>query len=291
MLAKSYDKITNNRVYDKQYYASRKIDGLRCLIYLGEDGELHTLSRGAMNYDAAMFDILSHPKLIQLFKDNPNLIMDGECYHHGMSLQKLNSVARTQVTAVDYEVLQFYWYDIVDLQLPFYERLEKMESIRNSLDLTFDPEKTFDDGELRIQFVPQELVSGWDNIKILHDKYVSEGWEGVVIRLEDCPYKPNSRTNNMIKVKSYKDSEFLVIGYELGLRGSEDMTFRCITEDGKEFLAKPWGDRDLKEYYVENFEWEFKNKYATIKYFYYSDDGTPLQPSLKSFRIKEDYEK
>ena len=288
MLAKQYEKVTNLKTFDKQYYASRKIDGLRCLIYMGEDGELHTSSRGAMNYDAAMYEILSNPKLIEVFEANPGLILDGECYRHGMSLQRLNSVARTQVTVVDYSILQFYWYDIVDLNLPFDERLKKMESIRDSLGLTFEPERTFNDGELRIQFVPQELISGWDNIKALHDKYVSEGWEGVVIRLVDCPYKPNSRTNNMIKVKSYRDGEFKVIGYELGLRGSEDMTFRCVTEDGIEFLAKPWGDRELKEWYVENFESEILGQYATVKYFYLSDDMTPLQPSVKAIRLKED---
>ena len=106
-LAKQADKVTSKKTFDKKYWGSRKIDGLRCLIYLGDDGELHTASRGAMNYDAAMYEIISHPKLIQLFKDNPGLIMDGECYKHGYSLQQLNSIARTQVKAVDYEILQF----------------------------------------------------------------------------------------------------------------------------------------------------------------------------------------
>ena len=49
MLAKQVDKVTNTKIFDKEWYASRKIDGLRALIYMGEDGELHTASRGAMN--------------------------------------------------------------------------------------------------------------------------------------------------------------------------------------------------------------------------------------------------
>jgi hypothetical protein len=89
-------------------------------------------------------------------------------------------------------------------------------------------------------------------------------------------------------VKQYKDSEFKVIGYELGLRGTEDMVFKCTTEDGIEFLAKPWGDRELKEWYVENFESEILGQYAVVKYFYLSDDGVPLQPSVKAIRLKED---
>ena len=30
--------------------------------------------------------------------------------------------------------------------------------------------------------VPQEKVVGWANIQKLHDKYVGEGFEGIVIR-------------------------------------------------------------------------------------------------------------
>lgn len=288
MLAKQSDKVTNIKTFDKEYYASRKIDGLRALIYMGDDGELHTASRGAMNYDSAMVEILTHPDLIEYFKNYPGLILDGEVYRHGMSLQKINSIARTQVKATDYSVLQFYLYDIVDLQLPFEKRLEKINELAKDLNLTFEPERTFNDNELRIQVVPHEKISGWNNIKSLHDKYVSEGWEGVVIRLADSLYKPNSRTNSWIKVKQYKDSEFKIIGYELGLRGNEDMTFRCITEDGIEFLAKPWGDRELKDWYIENFNEECLNQYAVVKYFYLSDDGTPLQPSVKCVRLKSD---
>lgn len=284
MLAKQADKVTSKKIFDKEWYASRKIDGVRCLIYMGKDGKLHTASRGAMNYDAAMCEILSHPTLLEIFKEYPGIILDGECYHHGLSLQKLNSVARTQVTAVDYEILQFYWYDIVDLNSTFDERFALMQDIRDEFNLIFDPEKEFDYEELRIQFVPQELVTGWDNMMKLHNQYVSEGWEGLVIRDPDRVYKPNGRTNDMIKIKCYKSEDFLVVGYELGLRGNEDMVFICQTNDGKEFKAKPLGDRLQKEEYVKNFDSLYKDHIGECKFFYYSDDGVPLQPCFKAFR-------
>ena len=284
MLAKQVDKVTNNKIFDKSWYASRKIDGLRSLIYMGSDGELHTASRGAMNYDAAMYEILSNKTLIEIFKENPGLIMDGECYHHGYTLQKLNSIARTQKTAVDYEVLQFYWYDIVDVNSTFDERWAFMNDIKDQYELSFDPNKDFKDGELRIQFVPQVLISGYNNMINLHNDYVEEGWEGLVIRDPDKVYRPNGRTNDMIKIKVYKSEDFLVTGYELGLRGSEDMVFICQTKEGKEFKAKPLGDRLQKEEYVNNFESLYKNHIGECKFFYYSDDNVPLQPAFKAFR-------
>ena len=288
MLAKQADKVTNTKIFNKEWYASRKIDGLRALIYMGKDGKLHTASRGAMNYDAAMCEIINHPTLIKLFKDNPGLIMDGECYHHGYSLQQLSGIARTQKTAIDYGILQFYWYDIVDTNSTFDERWAFMQDIKDQLNLTFDPEREFKNGELRIQFVPQIITSSWNAIMDLHNEYVSQGWEGVVIRDPDKVYRPNGRTNDMIKVKLYKSSEFLITGYELGLRGTEDMVFTLVTKDGIEFKAKPHGDREQKQWYVDNFETECLNQYATVKYFYLSDTGCPLQTSVSNIRIKED---
>lgn len=284
MLAKQVDKVTNTKIFDKEWIASRKIDGLRCLIYMGDDGELHTASRGAMNYDAAMSEILSHPDLIKVFKENPGLIMDGEAYRHFWSLQQLNSIARTQVTAVDYSVLQFYWYDIVDTNSTFDERLSYMKDLQDELNLTFEPEREFKRGELRIQFVPQVPVKGYDNMLKLHNQYVEEGWEGLVVRDPDKVYRPNGRTNDMVKIKVYKSEDFKVIDYELGLRGSEDMVFVCEMPDGRTFKAKPLGDRQQKEEYVENFESLYKNHIGECKFFYYSDDGLPLQPAFKAFR-------
>ena len=128
-----------------------------------------------MNYDAAMYEILSHPDLIKVFEENPGLIMDGECYHHGWTLQQLNSIARTQKTAVDYSVLQFYWYDIVDVNSTFDERWAFMQDIRDQLDLKFDPEKVFNNEELRIQFVPQLITSSWNAMIYIMNMYQKVG--------------------------------------------------------------------------------------------------------------------
>lgn len=289
MLAKQADKVTKTTIFNKTWIASRKIDGLRCIIYLGDDGKLHTSSRGATNYDSAMFEILTHPTLIKLFKNNKGLMLDGECYHHGYTLQQINSIARTQKVAKDLEVLQFYWYDIVDVNNPFKSRLAKMKSIVEELkeygsEIGWEPDRVFKENELRIQFVPQVEVSGWDNMMKLHNEYVSEGWEGLVIRDPERPYKPNGRTNDMIKIKIYKDDCFKVIGKEAGLRGSEDMVFIMEMPDGRIFKAKPFGDREQKEEYWINFDKKYKGHIGECKFFYYSDDGIPLQPAFKAFR-------
>ena len=76
-----------------------------------------------------------------------------------------------------------------------------------------------------------------------------------------------------------------LFGLSEGLR-DEDMCFTLITDNGIEFKAKPMGSREIKEQYRRNI-YRLVGKKATVKYFYYSDEGTPLQPVLKCIR---DYE-
>lgn len=291
MLAKQSDKVAN-KTFDRLWYASRKIDGVRALFYY-KDGKILTASRGGGDYNYSTTHITKHPKMIKLFEDNPELILDGELYRFGKSLQEISGAARLEKNAVDCEWLEYYIYDVVNTSKTFEDRLEILSYIEDTLEISFDPERSWNTGELQVQIVPHEEVEGWLEIKSLHDRYVKEGWEGVVIRDPKRPYKPGGRSNDMLKVKDYTDSEFKVIGYELGLRGTEDMVFICVTEYGNEFKAKPCGNRELKEWYVDNFDTACLNKMAKVKFFYYSNGndevtGVPLQPTLIAFRDKSD---
>lgn len=288
MLAKSYDKVKQSTIDKEDYwFASRKIDGVRCSFYW--DGErIRTASRGGGDYDYACQHFIQNEQFIEFFKRHPKCILDSELYKHGKSLQQISGAARLEKNAVDCDWLEAYVYDVMYEDVPFKIRLKILNKIKEELNLGFDPERSWNKGELQVQMVPHEKVSGFDAIMDLHNKYVSEGFEGVVIRNPNKCYGFGKRTNDMIKVKCYKTDEFLVTDYELGLRGTEDMVFVCETKEGIQFKAKPHGDRAQKEWYVENFDRMCKNQMATIKYFYMSDDNCPLQPSLVTFRYKSD---
>lgn len=282
MLAKQADKVAAS-TFEREWYASRKIDGVRMSLYFKND-KIHTASRGGGDYDPACQHFIKHPKLIEFFNNHPDLVLDGELYKSGKTLQQISGAARLEKNACDCDWLEYYIYDVMIPDMPFLERLKVLNQIAEELDLGFEPEREWKEGELQIQMVPHEKVSGWLNVKALHDKYVSEGWEGVVIRDPKKNYKFGGRGSEMIKVKMYKDDTFKVVGYELGLRGSEDMVFICELPDGRTFKAKPFGDREQKEEYVNNFEEKYKNQIGECKFFYYSDDNIPLQPAFKAFR-------
>lgn len=279
MLAKQEKDIKNRKIFDNKWYISRKVNGVRCLIYF--DGKnIRTASRGATNYDIAIIHIIQHPILEEFFKNHPDAILDGEVFKKDWSLNKISGICRSQKTVNDGKDLQFYWYDIVDLEQSFSERWKIMQEWSKELQLSdFDPYKYFSDSDLHIQFLPQELISGFENMKKLHDEWVKEGWEGAVIRNPDSVYKPGSRGNDWIKIKVYQDAEYPIVGLSEGLR-DEDMCFILETPNGQRFNCKPIGDREQKQWYRDHID-ELVGKNLTIKYFEMSGvEGSeiPQQP-------------
>lgn len=275
MLAKDYNKASSN-ILEHKWWASRKIDGTRCLMYY-KDGEVHTASRGGKDYDYSLQHITRHPDVIEFFEENPEIILDGEVYVHGLSLQTISGLVRLEIDVYDKcEKLEYWVYDIVDPKMKFSDRLDVLEDVVTP---------AFENSDAKIVMVEHVPCEGWLQIKALHDKYVAEGFEGVVIRNPDKPYGVNKRTNDMLKIKNYKDETFKVVGYELGLRGSEDMTFVCELPDKRTFKASPLGDRETKEEYVKNFEEKYKNHLGDCKFFNYSNDGVPCQPKFIAWRF------
>ena len=285
MLAKQSEKVTNQKIFDKEWLASRKLDGVRCLLYY-KDGVVHTASRGGEHYDYSTHHICEYPPLVKFFEENPTVILDGELFRRFKSLQQISGAARMEKTAYDGDWLQ-YW--IYDCYIPDMMAQDRYCFLINELNINqgimvYD-NTDLDDNDDVVRILAQVSVEGWPSMELLHDKYVAEGFEGLVIRDPSKPYKPGGRTNDMIKIKHYQSSEFLVTGYELGLRGSEDMTFICETAEGIVFKAMPVGDREVKAEYVENFEEKYEGHMAECTYFNLSDDGVPTQPKLRVFRF------
>ena len=280
MLAKQESAVTNRKIFeDREWYGSRKVNGVRCLIFY--DGKsVRTASRGATNYDLAINHIITHPLVIKFFKAHKDAILDGEIYKAGLSLNFISGICRSQKTVDDGKDLEFYWYDIADLEHSFTERFKIMQEWAKELELTeFDSERHLPEDKLHIQLLPQVSIKGFNNMKKLHDKYVEEGWEGLVVRQAKSKYKPGARTNDWIKIKIYIDAEYPIVGIADGLR-EEDMCFILETPSGQKFNCKPMGDREQKHWYYEHID-ELIGKQLTIKYFEMSGvEGSevPQQP-------------
>ena len=286
-LAKQADKVTNPKIFDKEWLISRKLDGVKALFYY-KDGEIHTASRGGEDYDAATTHLREDPKLLKFFETHPTVILDGELFVRGKTLQQISGAARMEKNAYDCDWLEYWIYDCYDTYVPDIVasvRYRFLVEICEYYDIPMYLSIKDDEHNVPIRLLLHEYVEGWDNMKKLHDKWVAEGFEGAVITDPSKPYKPGSRCNNLIKIKQYKSEDFTVVGYKLGLRGSEDMTFTCALGDGRTFEAMPVGDRATKAEYVKNFDNKYKGHKAECTYFNYSNDGIPTQPKLRIFRF------
>lgn len=274
MLCKVFDPDdTKNK--NKTWYISRKLDGVRCILYY-KDGEVRTSSRGGQNYDIAATFIRLDPFINSLFEANPNLKLDGELYRHGWTLNVVSGLCRLETLDPRHKELSFNCYDIVDETKNFINRLEILTDIQSKMP-----------SDSKLQIV-EHCCTKLEDIDAYHDKFVSEGYEGAVIRDADMPYKSGGRDRRMQKIKKFVDNEYEIVGLVEGLR-EEDMCFLMKTKEGYEFKAKPIGTREDKQRYRENIS-EMIGCMATVKHFGMTNTEQPVPnlPVWKALRIEKD---
>lgn len=274
MLAKSSTHCQNS-VLNKPMWDSRKLNGVRMMTkYSPELDKVVTVSRGGKNYDEAAIKITA--ELYDYLKANPTIVLDGELYHHGTYLQTISGMARLDKWEERCNILEYWVYDLAIPDMIFSDRLEILNELRL---------ETFKDSN-KIKIQEHYLTESWEEIQRFHDRWVKDGFEGLVARKPDKYYEFGKRGSTMIKVKQYQDAEFLITDYQDGLR-PEDFCFICETEDGKPFAAKPIGDRELKAEYIVNID-NIIGKKGVVKYFEISKDGVPQQPIFQAVRYDED---
>lgn len=271
MLAKSSDKCQNS-VLQKRMLNSRKLNGVRCMMKKEEE-RIKSVSRGGKDYDVPTE--LIRQELEPFFEQYPDLILDGEIYVHGMYLQIISGIARLKTWDDRCNKLEYWIYDIASDKMTFEERLEILEELQ----------EMFEDAE-RIKVLEHVETNSWAEIQALHDKWVLEGFEGLVARKPDKVYEFGKRGSTMIKVKMYQEGEFKIIDYSEKLR-DEDFCFICETKDGRVFEAKPIGTREMKAEYIENMD-DIIGRMGTVKYFEHSKEGTPLQAIFQAVRYADD---
>ncbi len=275
MLAKSVANV-KNLVWTDKWYCSRKLDGVRCLIYK-QDDIIQTSSRGGQDYNIAAHYIINDPLIKHIFELHPDIILDGELYIHGKPLSYISGIVRLDNLCDKHKELEFHCYDIVDEKADFSTRLIKLKllGLRSS-------------NSTKLKICEHHLRTDEKSIWELHDKWVADGYEGLVMRHEKNKYKCGIRSATMLKIKTFTDAEFEIIDIVNGLR-EEDMCFLLKTSDGNEFKAKPIGDRELKQYYRNNID-QIRGKMGKVKYFGYTttDKPVPNLPVFISIREKSD---
>ena len=272
MLAKDFKKDSNKLMWDEGVLCQVKLDGVRALCGI-ENGQVFLKSRGNKYYQN-----LGHIRTaFQKVYDSgtpTSILFDCELYSDRLKFEDITGICRKQKRLTDVEqekegLIEAHLFDLFDLSQPeltFHERyawLQKLVSGSGKSLVTVDTWGS----------VTKE------NLERLHSKAKEGGYEGIMLRNKMGKYKPGpTRSNDLIKMKSMIDEEFLIIGFKEGV-GQEAGTviWICQTESGAEFAVRPTGTRGMRrEWYNEGNA--YLGKFLTVRFQEWSKDGIPRFP-------------
>lgn len=244
----------------------RKYDGVRCLAYWdGEGVKLH--SRGGDLYDVEHIRAAVE-KLLR-----PGEMLDGELYVHGLSLQQITSLVKRPQEgskAITYNI-----YDKVSLHVAEPETwLER----RGYLQHWFQMHR--EEGRLPDCLIDARTFEALDedDLKVLHDQFVGEGYEGAIVRLREGPYRVGYRSSDLLKYKMFDDGEFKLTGCKPGKGKFKDVPiFECTMKNGKTFDVTPRGTAEVRKELLRTAK-SLMGKMYTVRYFGFTDEGIPRFP-------------
>jgi DNA ligase-1 len=270
MLAKDYND------YETKFpiHCQPKLDGCRC-VTKGASNIEHNVSLVYRSGKPVMTIPHIAKALTPIFSKNPNLILDGEIYAHKFAdnFNEIISLARkTKPTKKDLEEsekhLEYHIYDCyLGGQEKFSERYEFLKSLSFS-------------GPLKL--VETELVTTQDDLDEKYAKYMTEGYEGQMVRL-DKPYE-QKRSKFLLKRKVFQDEEFIIEDITEGDGNRSGVAGRChfLTKEGKPFTANIKGDYAFYKRLLDN-----KSSYigteATVKFFNWTPEKIPRFPVVIKF--------
>jgi len=270
MLAEPFDKV---KTLPSWFYLQPKLNGVRCMAKF-KGGQVLLMSRGGKYYDIPHLE----EELKKVFEATPYVILDGEIFNKDYSLQEISGAAREEAGEKDKSFLQYHIYDIANSE----KQSDRFIRLSN-LFRVFDFNNVFNVRTIRIY---EDIKN---TVKKLHDEFVSEGYEGAIIRNPNEPYYFGFRDKALIKVKEFIDEEFIIIGCKIsqGQSIGDSFVFELQNNiNGLTFFARPKGTREQKEEWYVNIN-QIKGKKATVRYQERTQDNLPHQAHVLIIR---DYE-
>jgi ATP-dependent DNA ligase len=262
MLAKTYEP--GKGMLPKNCYAQPKLDGIRC-VAVKKDYCVRFWSRTGKEF-LVLWDLARELNHVM---DN-DTIWDGELYYHGWSFERITRAVKKECP--DSYKIQYHVYDIPKTNGVAGDQTKF--SVRNCW-LEFAHKATIND---RLKFYTAVPVSDETLAIILHDEYVRNGYEGLILRDGDAPYLWKHRGKELLKYKEFVDEEFRIIGYRSGSGVDEGtIIFKCHTGGRRDkclqynangsgyFDVRPKGTVEhRRDMYAVG--WRYVGKMLTVRY-------------------------
>lgn len=256
------------------WLASRKLDGCRCITIIDHQGIVRFFSRQGKEFFT--LDKIGHQLASLGLHD---VVFDGEmCIVDSMGNENFKAITK-EITRKDHTIPnpKYKVFDMTTL-----EEFETRHSDRKFFDRyteLLDWSLNYEDacaeaGEPRlIQVVEMVAVENQQHFENLFDEAKAKGWEGLVIRKNDTTIC--KRSDSMLKVKAFKDAEYVVEDVEFGpFRVIKDgkeveedvMTNTYITHKGNRVSVGSGWSLEQRRQYKEHPE-ELIGKTITVQYF------------------------
>jgi len=282
-LAKKYDDYSD-KIFAMEYdwYQSRKLDGLRCVIVISLEGNARFYSRTGKEF----FTLGVLADRIRNCKYLYGSVLDGEvCIMNG-DLEDFKAI-HSEYNKKDHTIVNPKYF-IFDCLTP--EEFENGESDTYLMDrlapLTYAvmPEN--------LEILKQHMVTSQEDVDCALIAGNALGHEGLILR-KNCEYK-GKRSADVLKVKSFMDAEFVVKGIQTGfMRFIEDsrdveretMTKAIINYKGNEVgVGSGWSKEERETFF--NHPHSLIGREITVKYkqeSFDSDGNVSLQfPTVKT---------
>jgi DNA ligase 1 len=223
------------------------------------------------------FTILKGSDLEKQLQDlDTTCCLDGELYVHNPDFAFENyGVLRKQknLTKMDMDALgkiQYHVYDIIDENQTYEQRLSKLKDIFEAT----NPSK--------IIMVDTFVCKDNADINAYHENFVSNGYEGSILRNYDAKYRKKYRSYDLLKKKDFQDDEFKIVGFqsEKDTSGNENplVVWVCETTEHQIFSIRPKGVEEERRWLYRNAE-SFIGRKLWVKYFSLTEAGVPRFPT------------
>ena len=204
-LANKYDDKTKKKVDFKKdvWYVSRKLDGVRCLIVVDEKGKAKSFSRSGKQFHTLS---LVEREIEEL--GVKNVVYDGEmCIVDKNGNENFQSIMK-EIGRKDHTIKNglFQIFDFIPSDM--FQRGEALSGTFSQRQLALESlllGKTLH----YLDYLSQTPVFSFEELDALILKASEKGWEGLMLR-KNSTYK-GKRSNDILKVKTFFDSEYKVI--------------------------------------------------------------------------------
>jgi ATP-dependent DNA ligase len=251
----------------ERFIMQPKLDGVRCLTKI-EKGSISCSSRNDNPFPELTERI---SKLINYGKLE-TVILDGEIISPTNYLEDSISIVRGANKPMLYVLYDLY--DPSRPDLPYTDRLAMLTSLVNFFNVA------------EIQLI-ESITDRFDTADHYLSMFISQNYEGLILRHADLVYQQGKRPPGLIKYKRVITDEYTILdvldgkGNRAGLASS----IRCV-DNGNEFFAGINKDNDYCRNMLTHKN-DFIGKAATIQYF----DRTKYNvPKFAKFVSVRDYE-